>query len=81
MPNRKLVVIASALIAGCAPMFVWQHPTKNEAAYAQDRRECDYDAAKATANIRSGLEAGFQKAELRDMCLEARGYKRVRQTQ
>lgn len=73
---RAYVAIASAsllLLQGCAT-GAWFHPTATEAKFRQDAMECEYDARKATAGIRSGMEAGYEQASLTRMCLQVRGY-------
>ena len=39
-----------------------------------DYKDCEYDAAKTTAAIPSGMEAGARQNQLTRMCMERRGY-------
>ena len=64
------------LVVGCAVPKPWAKPNGTPQQAQQDERECDYEAAKATANILNGFEAGWQKASLRMQCMETRGYRR-----
>ena len=43
---------------------------------AQDELQCGYESRAATANIRSGIEAGYMQAYLRMRCMMANGYRR-----
>lgn len=76
---RYIALLLPALVAACAtPTTVWHHPSKPTASYQQDVLECDYQAKVATANIRSGVEAGYMQSTLSRDCMAARGYIRVR---
>ncbi|TAK45238.1 MAG: hypothetical protein EPO27_10485 [Betaproteobacteria bacterium] len=77
--KRAILTCMIATFLGCAQPGRWQHPTATSDQLKRDQLECEYDASKATANIRSGIEAGYQQAELRRMCLQARGYEWIRQ--
>lgn len=71
----KLAILALVLLlTGCATGKWYSTRHNNPAQFEQDRRECEYDAAKSTVAIRSGIEAGMQQGSLTRMCMEARGY-------
>lgn len=77
-PAIALALAAALAAAGCAATeTVPYHPAKSPDQVRQDRAECDLRAAEATAAIRGGLEAGFRRAELREQCMSARGYRDV----
>ena len=61
-------------LAGCAPQQAWFHSTATPEQFNRDKLECEYDARKATVNIRSGIEAGFEQANLQRMCMQVKGY-------
>ena len=72
--NRAAIIIA-VLLSACGSAPVWRDAAGN-AAPAQAVAECDYEASKATAGIRSGMEQGYMTGQLRSQCLVVRGYRR-----
>lgn len=71
MRHYPLIVLIA--VSGCA-QGKWYHPTADQAKFEQDRRECQYDAEKATVNLRSGIEAGMQQSSFMRQCMQIRGY-------
>ena len=69
----KYVILTMVLVAGCA-QSTWHHQTANQQQFARDKLECEYEAQKATAGIRSGIEAGYEQGSLQIMCMKVRGY-------
>jgi hypothetical protein len=76
-----MAMLASVLIflSACAQNVVWTKPGATHAQFERDKKECEYEAQKATVDVSSGLAAGFREAELIKSCLQARGYTRQRQ--
>jgi hypothetical protein len=75
---NKLIITSVALVSAAMAGCVALPPRLNAAGQPptpQVLAECDYETSKATANIRSGIEAGFMKGELTNKCLAAKGYK------
>ncbi len=76
-----LTAIGLAL-AGCsATSSNWGKAGASNARVEQDIRECKYEAERATPRsggdpIAAGLSDGMRHVELRDQCLEIRGYRR-----
>lgn len=77
----RCVLALVALVAGCATSSTafWYKGDRNPDQTAADEAQCRYEASAATANIRSGIEAGYMQATLRSQCMEARGYRLIRQ--
>lgn len=73
MKRLTIAALAVAALSGCAT-GKWHHPSKDETQFRQDALECEYDARKATANIRSGFEAGWERGSLERLCMQTRGY-------
>lgn len=71
---KRLAILACVLLAGCATGKWYSTKHSDPAQFEQDRRECEYDARKATVAIRSGIEAGYEQGNLTRMCMETRGY-------
>ncbi len=73
-----ITVFVIVTLVGCAtPRPNWVRVNTSPAQAAQDLRECDYDAKKATVGIRNGFEAGWQEAALSMQCMEVRRYRRM----
>lgn len=69
---RRILIAVSVVFAlgACATPFA------DDPQAARDFAECNYEADKATATIRSGIEAGVTAAQLRRQCMALRGYVR-----
>ncbi len=82
---RKILVICCAVLslAGCAKdTELWTKTGMVAAQREQDIRECEYDAAKATASsgttgLAGGISDGLTQLSLRRQCLEVRGYRQA----
>ena len=73
MKTTAVIILATALFAGCAgPVY---RDASGAPAPARDLAECDYDATKATATIRSGMEQGFMAGKLLSQCMAMRAYR------
>jgi hypothetical protein len=73
-------LLLAALLTGCATSnSFWYKGDRTPDQTAQDELQCDYESRAATANIRSGIEAGYMQADLRNRCMMARGYRRITQ--
>ena len=72
----KRFAIAALVLAGCQHMGVmgWYHPKATPEQMNKDQLECEYDARKSTANIRSGIQAGYEQSDLQHLCMRTRGY-------
>lgn len=74
---KKLIgAIAVFTLTGCATTHYVDKDGR--VAADQDVLACNYEARKATAGIVNGIQAGWEQAELRDMCLRTKGYTRKR---
>ena len=70
---RCLLPIVLITLAGCGA------PAPYRAAQAagplqQALNDCDFEATKATANIRNGLEAGFMQGTIKRQGMQAKGF-------
>lgn len=74
---KKLVVVLAVTLAGCAGGGRMYNENVTQAQADRDTAQCKYEARVATANLRSGLEAGFMQNDLYISCMEARGYRLV----
>jgi len=73
MKTTAIIILTAALAAGCAaPVYL---DATGAPAPARDLAECDYDATKATATIRSGAEQGFMAGKLLSQCMAMRGFR------
>lgn len=73
-----LTLTLAATLAGCAS-FTYVKDGADHARMEQDLRECEFEAAKATAGMLNGFEQGWAKGELEIKCMRIRGYKLTRQ--
>lgn len=73
---KRVVLIALLFAAGCATTHYVDKD--GHVAAQEDVTACNYEARKATAGIVNGFQAGWEQAELRDMCLRTKGYTRKR---
>jgi hypothetical protein len=73
---KPLIVAACVLLAGCVVLGPWTQPGKTDAQAQQDLRECEYDAAKATAGTINAMQAGWEQGSLETQCMRVRGYTR-----
>jgi hypothetical protein len=72
--NKLLILAAAAALTGC----VATAPLQNSAGVQpsqQELTECEYEATKASAGIRSGIEAGYMQGTIRRQCLAVKGYR------
>lgn len=86
---RYLILL---LLSGCATAgaVTYLKPGATESEMETARRECEYDVAKATQNnryffsmgdaIASGIVEGMEKAKLRKLCLESKGFVATQET-
>lgn len=66
------VVFLVLAAAGCT-----QYVRPGATAYdtQRDQMECHYEATRATAGIRNGMQAGYERASLETQCMQVRGYR------
>lgn len=72
--NKTLLLLAALVIAGCAA----PRPMTNAAGQQPSERdvmECEYEGTKASAGIRSGIEAGYMHGTIKRQCLALKGFK------
>lgn len=72
--NKTLLLIGVMVMAGCAA----PRPITNSSGRQPSEREileCDYEATKASAAVRNGMEAGYVQGTVRRQCLALKGYK------
>ena len=70
---KYLALVTLALVGCAAPQ-----PPRNSDGQAVPQQvfaECDYEAAKATAGIANGFNAGWTRGDLRRQCLAMKGYR------
>lgn len=83
------VMFCSVLVAGCAQTrWVSGDPAVGPEMAAADGAQCQYQAHLATPGgstgpgvgnaVADGIQQGMRLAELQRMCMEAKGYVRVR---
>lgn len=65
------VFVLVLAVSGCT-----QYVRPGATAYdvQRDQMECNYEANRATAGIRNGMQAGYEKSGLERQCMELRGY-------
>lgn len=73
---RITLILAVAILTGCAAPEPYRASGVPVAAADKALRECTHEATKATANIRSGIEAGYMQATIERQCMEAKGFTR-----
>lgn len=83
-PNRAalagLAVIVAA--AGCAPRYIWIHPSADRAQFDRDKAQCEYEAATATqqtdysyrTSFGQELDRAVRRGEIGALCMKAKGY-------
>lgn len=61
-PARAASLLALAVLAGCGT-YVWQHPTKDAAAYHSDRLDCERRALGMypVTIVQTETQAGYEK--------------------
>lgn len=76
---RRLIMLLIAItLSGC---YSWQRDGAGPEQVTRDYRECDYEGQKAAAGNPSVIMWAANSAEIRSLCMKARGYtmKEVRQ--
>lgn len=68
------VVIALALLSACAPPRQMVKPGSTPEQANKDQLECQYESEKATASIVNPWDKAFSKADIKERCLQVRGY-------
>jgi hypothetical protein len=73
--GKIAILIACAALAGCgASASSWIKAGATEAQTQQALAECKYEASKATAAVRDGLEGGLKSVEIRNQCMGIKGF-------
>jgi hypothetical protein len=68
----KSLVAVCALLTGCAATTY--APIRDWSPLEMAKAECEFEATKATANIRNGFEAGYMKGTITRQCMITKGY-------
>lgn len=79
-PMRRLTVLISLLLAGCAGDWVWVHDTADQARYLADIKWCEGAGELAVAYLDNLEYAMFRDSyylEAFQDCMDARGYERM----
>jgi len=72
--NKTLLLLAALALTACAA----PRPLVNSAGLSPTERdvaECDLEATKVSASIRSGIEAGYVAGTVRRQCMAVKGFK------
>lgn len=70
---KHITILLAVALTGCAAP-VYRQSSSAGSASDQALAACKYDAAKATASIRSGLEQGYMMATLTKQCMASKGF-------
>lgn len=75
-----LLAFCFTLLAGCEIMNMtmadfYERPGTSSAQRSADYKQCEYEAALATAGI-SGMQAGARQNQLEKMCMQLLGYRK-----
>ena len=72
---KTFIAISVALIfAACAPKK-WEHATSSPSQTEKDKKECRYEADKATASNPSFVDKISNNIEIFKSCMAVRGYR------
>ena len=85
MKRIALAMLFAAALAGCAtPSGYWQHSSGDNAQFQRDASQCVYEStmgapgstggAGLSASISQDISAGMRRAELQQLCMQAKGY-------
>jgi hypothetical protein len=66
-------LLLSLAVAGCT---AWVRPDTTEDEFRRDLAECEYEATKATANLPPGYAQSSNKFDVREQCMNSKGYRR-----
>jgi len=69
---KQALIVLAVVLSGCA--HVYRDGAGVQAPY-QVVSECEYEALKASAGARPGMEAGWIKGEITTKCLALKGYR------
>ena len=74
MDVRTLSTLATlAVISGCGSINLWNHPTRDQAQFMQDRYDCTKDGEQHAARLGS-TGNGMIVADRADECMRVQGY-------
>jgi hypothetical protein len=72
---RTLSLILALTLSACAPAGKWVRPGLAPEQVVQAERECEYEAAKATATLpRGAMATVWREQELIGQCMRLRGW-------
>lgn len=80
--TMTMVLLAITMLTACAMQTrAWQKGGGTPEMFGRDRSECQYDVAKATANIDPAgyISKADRENELMALCLRSRGWELVSQ--
>lgn len=74
MDVRTLSILATlAMISGCGTINLWNHPTRDQAQFMQDRYDCIRDGEQHTAGL-SSTGNHMIVEDRADECMRVQGY-------
>lgn len=65
---KGVAILTLLLLAAC------QDPRMSDPTFARANQECDYEAAKASANLPTMADRVSERVDLRRRCMALRGY-------
>ena len=76
---KRLVPLAVCVffLVSCGPSWRWVKPGGTEAEFSQDRKQCSFEADKATGSISNLDDWVIRGARVFTSCMEAKGYEKV----
>lgn len=70
------IALLAIMLSGCVVTQPWVKPDVSSDQMQQDKRECAFEARKATAAIINPFDKGWEMASIERQCMEVRGYRR-----
>jgi len=74
MKKIVFLFLVCSLFSGCGTASYFCHPGRSQEQLNRDARECDYEAKKATANMRNSVDRGVNRGDLTFDCMRIKGY-------
>lgn len=80
MTRAALIAVLAIGVAGCTTT-TWEKPGASATQKRVDLAQCEYEAEQGSpiigSGVDAGLQAGYRKSQLRQLCLQARGYQQA----
>ena len=83
MTIHRFAALLLLIAAGCAQQqYRWEHETADQKQFNRDQSQCEYEATASTQQTDYSYRTGFgqeldramRKADLRVLCMKAKGY-------